>query len=156
MNIAERWSKTVNCKINPTDDFFNHVNSNWIKNNPIPDDMSRWGMFNILDENNKEKIKNILSSKKLNKNIRILYQGYLNSRKQKSGHSFLFNLMDEINSSSNIVQFQKVMTKLSMYQLINNPINFYVYANLNDSNVNILYGSTGGLTLPDRDYWKVI
>ena len=40
-----------------------------------------------------------------------------------------------------------------MYQLINNPINFYVYANLNDSNVNILYGSTGGLTLPDRDYY---
>ncbi len=153
MNTSEQWSKTVNSQINPQDNFFSHVNSKWIKNNPIPDDMSRWGMFNILDESNKKKIKQILLSDKLDENVKILYHGYLNSRKNKSGYDFLFNLMDEINSTKNIVQFQKVAIKLSTYQLINNPVNFYVYANLNDSNVNILYGSTGGVTLPDRDYY---
>ena len=55
MNTSEQWSKTVNSQINPQDNFFSHVNSKWIKNNPIPDDMSRWGMFNILDESNKKK-----------------------------------------------------------------------------------------------------
>ena len=69
MSTPQLWSNTVNYEINPRDDFFNHVNINWIKNNPIPDDMSRWGMFNILDENNKKKIRKILRSDSINENI---------------------------------------------------------------------------------------
>ena len=70
------WSTIVDSSFKPNDNFFLYVNNNWIKNNPIPDDMSRWGMFNILHESNKKKIKDILTDEKLNSNIKILHQGY--------------------------------------------------------------------------------
>ena len=39
--------------VNPLDDFYNYVNGNWIKNNKIPDDYSKWSSFEILREDTK-------------------------------------------------------------------------------------------------------
>lgn len=143
------WSSVVDSSFKPNDNFFLYVNNKWIKNNPIPDDMSRWGMFNILDESNKKKIKDILTDEKLNSNIKILHQGY----SKKTGLSFFQKLLEHVYNINNIDQYKQVLNLLSSYQLVNAPIDFYVYANLNDSENNILYVSDGGLHLPDRDYY---
>ena len=42
------------------DDFFQFANGTWIKNTEIPASQSRWGSFNILAENNRDILKNIL------------------------------------------------------------------------------------------------
>ena len=36
----------------PNTDFFHYVNNRWIQENPIPDDYTRWGGFEILHEEN--------------------------------------------------------------------------------------------------------
>ncbi|MDP5011078.1 MAG: M13 family metallopeptidase, partial [Crocinitomicaceae bacterium] len=46
--------------IKPQDDFFMFSNEEWIKANPVPPTESRWGSFNELDKNNKEKLTMIL------------------------------------------------------------------------------------------------
>lgn len=143
------WSKIVDNKFNPADNFFLHVNNKWIKENKIPDDMSRWGMFNILDESNKVKIKTILESDKLNKNIKILHKGFL----KKTGKEVLCKLLNKVNNIKTVSEYKTVATELSMNQLISSTLEFYVYANLNESDKNILYISGGGLHLPERDYY---
>ena len=48
----------------PQNDFFNYVNYNWIKKNPIPEDFQRWSIFNKLNDENKKKILDILNGLK--------------------------------------------------------------------------------------------
>src|SRR6266480_5167541 len=48
--------------IMPSDDFFEYVNAKWIKANPIPSTKSRWGAFNLLDENSKKTLRQIMEA----------------------------------------------------------------------------------------------
>ena len=41
-------------------DFFQYANGNWVKNAKIPPSQSRWGSFNILRENNRKILKEVL------------------------------------------------------------------------------------------------
>jgi len=57
-----------NC-YNPGDDFYNYVNSEWIKNNPIPEDHQRWSNFNILNERNNNIVKQLIEQSIKSKNM---------------------------------------------------------------------------------------
>ena len=45
-------------------DFYQFANGNWMKNNPIPDAYSSWGMMNELSERNLDVLKQILEAAK--------------------------------------------------------------------------------------------
>jgi len=40
--------ENMDVSVKASDDFFNHVNGNWIKNTKIPEDQTSWGGFNEL------------------------------------------------------------------------------------------------------------
>ena len=46
------------CK--PCDDFFQYVNGNWLKNNPIPPEYPIWGSGVIVVDNNRKQLREIL------------------------------------------------------------------------------------------------
>lgn len=49
--------KDFSKSITAQEDFFEYINSEWLKKNPIPGDKSSYGMFNVLDERSKDEVK---------------------------------------------------------------------------------------------------
>lgn len=48
--------------VKPQQNFYEYVNGNWLKNNPIPPDQSSWGSFNILYYHVLDQLKTLLDS----------------------------------------------------------------------------------------------
>ena len=150
--IYTDWDKELNTNFSPKDDFFNFVNSKWLNNNPIPDDQNTWGQFSIINENNRDRVREILESDSKDpvfQQAQILYKGFMN----KSGQKHLDSVIKNIRKIKNLGEFKKVWFNLICDQLIDSPISYYVYPDLNNSERNILYVSVSGLGLPDRDYY---
>ena len=69
-------------------DFYQDVNKEWLKNTDIPLNESRWGTFNILEEDNLQKIKLLLED-----NINCPNEDF---RKLDSEQLFIRKKMDEV------------------------------------------------------------
>jgi predicted metalloendopeptidase len=57
-NAPFKDALTESCK--PCDDFFQYVNKKWLDSHPIPAEESRWGVFNTLNDANRERLRVIL------------------------------------------------------------------------------------------------
>ena len=54
--------KNIDPSVSPAVDFYQYAIGGWLKNNPIPDEYSRWGSFEILAETNNKVLKEILET----------------------------------------------------------------------------------------------
>ena len=52
----------MDLSVEPSDDFYQHATGTWMKNNPVPDEESRWSSFNQLSEKNNTILNAILDS----------------------------------------------------------------------------------------------
>ena len=71
------------------DDFYSYANFDWLKENPIPDEYTKWGNFNVLFETNQERLKEMLESEPVSEEqekLNILW---------KKGHN-----LEELNNSN--------------------------------------------------------
>ena len=50
----------MDLSVKPQDDFFQFANGTWCKNNPVPNTESRWGSFDLLREDNLNKLHTLL------------------------------------------------------------------------------------------------
>ena len=144
----------------PGNDFYLYVNSNWIKDNPIPDDFQRWSIFEILNENNLEKTKNLFDNKyvqedtEFDKAKTLYYQGMnMEQRNKETPRKQVEQYLKQIDESTSKLDLMKLIILLFIKYDFSSPINFGVYMDFNDSTTNILYASSGGIGLPDRDYY---
>ena len=141
------------------DNFYLYVNQEWLNNNKIPDDQKRWSNFNILDENNKEKVKELVSNSYKSDNndfkkVGILYHQGINIDERNKNNNLDINYyLDKINNIKNKDEMKKLLYEEFIFRQIKSPLNFFVYSDYNNSSQNILHISSGGLGLPDRDYY---
>jgi len=142
-------------------DFYQFANGNWMKNNPIPDAYSSWGMMNELSERNLDVLKQILEAAK-NADSKP------GSVQQKIG-DFYAAAMDETSIEkagfepirSDLAEIDALKDRAGLATLINRwhanglsvLFGFDKEADLKNSAMNIAYASQGGLGLPDRDYY---
>lgn len=144
------------------DDFYKFANGTWLKNNPIPAQYSRYGAFEVLEEENYVQLKTILAEAAADKNaaegsvnqkIRDFYNSGMDSVKiDKDGINPLKAELEQINSFATIADVQNM---IAMQHASGNYPLFYLFSSPDDKNSNQVIASTyqGGLGLPDRDYY---
>jgi len=155
-------SKNMDLSIKPGDDFFHYANGNWIKNNPIPPDKTRYGAFDELTENNLLQIKEIVESSMNDKTKPF------GSTKQKIGDFYesgmdsvrietldiqpLLPYLERISKINNKEELIKELAYFHTYRIF--PF-FVTYGAQDDKNSTmvILHIGQGGLGLRDRDYY---
>ena len=158
----------MDTSVKPSEDFFKHVNGNWLKTNTIPDDRSRWGSFDELRQKTDEDALGILKAAMSdNKDLEkidvlpgsdqekavFLYQTIMDTvSRNKQGIEPLKPVLEKIDNIKNIQDLQAYLIEME-------PkggagfFGFGVGADAKDSNMNVGYLGTGGLGLPDRDYY---
>jgi putative endopeptidase len=147
--------------IEPHDDFFLHVNNIWINNNDIPDDKTSWNAFNELHEENYNKIKELLSgdtndpefNKALILHKQALAQQAIAMQTLSIKPYIPIDMINHIKQCNTMEELRRaVIDRFSLYNIIQ-VHNFNVSSDMNNSNMNILHLFSGGLGLPDRDYY---
>jgi putative endopeptidase len=150
--------------IKPGDDFFDYANGNWIKQNAIPNKETRWGSFNILHQENTDKLLGLLNEVSqasatqpkgsLKQRVGDLYASGMDSIAiEKRGYDPIKPDLQRINKIGNL---DGVINELVYERVkgIGSPL-FRFGVSQDDKNVSkyIVGLDQGGTTLPDRDYY---
>ncbi len=148
------------CK--PCEDFFQFANGTWIEKNPIPERYSRWGTFQVMNEANRERLRTILDAAVADANApkgsavqkigdyysSCMDTGAIDKRgwdPLKPGFAKIDQLSGSKEISTTILDLQKDGFRLT-------PM-LYGDVDLKNSSLVILNVTSGGLSLPDRDYY---
>ena len=148
--------------VSPSQNFYQFANGTWLRDNPIPPAYSRWGQFNIVSQNNKEIIHQLLEDAAKNtaaapgsdgQKIGDFYaSGMDEAAINQAGIAPLQSELNRINAISNQKQLQAEIAHLQMIG-VNALFNFGEMQDLINSNKVIGVAGQGGLGLPDRDYY---
>ncbi len=147
--------------VSPKEDFYNYVNGNWMKNTEIPEDRTRWGGFGVLRKKTDYDVLEILEKAKSSGKYAegtdqhkalLIYESIMDTvARNKAGVTPLKPTLEKISRIKNL---QDLQTVLASKTAASAPFAGLVsFPNLSDSEINAPYISTGGLGLPDRDYY---
>lgn len=157
--------------INPADmdtsakacvDFFHYADGGWIKAHPIPPEYPRWGTFNVLAEENRDKLHGILEALAARKDL-------VPGSDDRKLADFWGACMDE--KAIEAAGAKPIEPELARIAAIKTPAELQAeVARLQSGGVRVLFGfgseqdrknsdeviaslRQGGLGLPDRDYY---
>lgn len=151
----------MDLSVRPADNFYQYVNGNWIRNNPVPPSKTRWGSFDELREANLVRLRMLLEEAaaaggKDSKSQMIgdLYTSGMDSAGLEAlGYQPIRADLDRIAA---ITDRDSLLTEIA-YERINgiaNPlVGFFVGPDRKNVMQNIPQLGQGGTTLPDRDYY---
>ncbi len=144
-------------------DFYQYSNGNWLKTTEIPAAQSSWGSFNILAENNRKTLREILEESAKNTKARA------GSNEQKVG-DFYATCMDEAKREAEgakplapyLARIDKVkdlkglQAELAYFHRTGLPALFGFGAAPDFKNSSMQIGTVGqgGLSLPNKDYYS--
>jgi putative endopeptidase len=131
-------------------DFYSYVNKDWLEKTRIPDGHSHWGTFAILEENNKNMVKELLE--KSDNIASILYKQFLN-KNSKEDLFIVQRIFYNIDIQTNKNNLFNYMFLLHITFNIKFCLSVDVSSDLDNANFNILHIDSSGLGLPDRDYY---
>ncbi|NMF04409.1 M13-type metalloendopeptidase [Clostridium beijerinckii] len=158
--MAEESSVTNNSQgVRLNDDFYDAVNSDWIKNAKIEDGKSTASTFDDVENKVTEQIKDIINNLLINKDIykensdekKIIniYNNTLNiEARNREGIKPVKENLDEIKS---IVTIDDITKLWKDKRILNSTIKFSVEKDIKDVKTNILYISPTALSLGNSD-----
>ncbi|MCU4165255.1 M13 family metallopeptidase [Carboxylicivirga caseinilyticus] len=147
--------------IDPGTNFFEYVNGGWRKQHPLPDDKSRFGSFDLLAEDNKEKVKLIIENAaseiaeegSVSQKIGDFYASGMDLEAiNKAGFEPIQPLLSKVNSIEKQADLVTVISFLQQ-QGINPLFHYSSTPDQKNSEMTIAGIYQGGLGMPDRDYY---
>lgn len=139
----------------PADDLFRYVNGPWIDTYRLPDDRSRYGAFDRLAEDAENQIRDILESDGEDAaKSKALYRSFLDvDAINAAGIAPIKPSLDAIDAAGSKAELTRVLGSL-------NPaggpdlLDFAIYGDPKDPDVNVLHIEQSGLGLPDEAYYR--
>ncbi len=112
--IAGIKIENMDLSVNPGNDFYDYATSGWRKNNPLPNDYTRYGSFEQLGEENDRRVREIVEND--NGKIGLLYkiamdEDKLNAEKTAPVQKYL----DEIDGIKNKNDLPKYLGKMHRF-----------------------------------------
>lgn len=148
-------------QVRAQDDFFKYVSGGWLARTEIPADRSRYSMFNLVYDENQEKLKDIIQSsaesnaaKGTNaQKLGDMYSSYMNETLiNELGYQPLMEQLNDIKAITNLSDVAKQMGALARIS-VDVPIDFAVFPDAKNPGFYGMWLGQGGLTLPDKDYY---
>jgi putative endopeptidase len=147
--------------INPADDFFMYANGGWIRNNPIPNEQSSWGIGNLVVEENLKRLREI--SEKAAKSsaanatpeqkIGDFWTTAMDSAKiETEGLKPLQSLLDKVNA---ITDIKSLVSTVAELKKAGSSTLFSDFVTQDDKNSEVMTYKLwqGGIGLPEREYY---
>ena len=149
----------------PGTDFYMFATGGWQKSHPLTDEYSRYGSFDVLQENNNKQLRELIEGVAAQQNekgsvaqkIADLYNSAMDSvalNEHGLDEMAAFLACDGYQTSAQITQdwLKQVWPKM-LRQGVDGLMGFYIGADEKDSKNNILSIVQGGLTLGQKDYY---
>jgi putative endopeptidase len=155
------FADNIDTTANPGEDFFMYANGKWIKNNPIPNEESSWGIAYLVINENLQRLRDIseeaakenAAKGTASQKIGDFWETAMDSAKiEQQGTKYLQPYFDKINSISDVPSFMNVVSNLD-----NIGVNtlFAGYIGQDDKNSEVMSFKLwqGGIGLPEREYY---
>ena len=148
----------MDMKVSPGQSFFDYANGTWLKNNQIPADKARYGMFTKLADQSDERTKEIILNAKGDpgseeRKVADSYQSFMDEAGIESkGIAPIQQDLDRINA----IKDQKGLVDafaIAARHFLSTPFDTAVGQDDRDPEHYIASLGQGGLGLPDRDYY---
>ncbi len=139
----------------PGDNFYQFANGTWLKNTPIPEDKSNYGMFTRLDDLSKERTRTIIdeAAKDPNNKIGVAYSSFLDTAGiEAKGLAPIQPWLNEVKGLSNRSGYAALVAKAGRYG-INIPFGLFVGQDDKSPDRYVTQMFQGGIGMPDRDYY---
>jgi len=147
--------------VKPQQDFYEYVNGNWLKNNPIPASESSWGSFRILRDSTTTRLRKLLTQVSSQ-------QGQPGSLEQKLG-DYYSCATDSVGETK--AGISPLAGEFARIDAVNSPASFWgETAHLQNIGIGVVFGAgiepddklsdkeaftfgQGGLSLPNKNYY---
>lgn len=157
---ADILKTNLDTTVNPADDFFQFANGGWIKNNPIPNDQTSWGIAYLVQEEiftrlkliNEEAVKKN-EKKGTGKQIADFWQTAMDTVAiEKAG---ITPLRAELDKIAALQTPQQVMAQAAAMHTYGVPVFFDEGVSQDSKNSEVMAYLLwqGGIGLPNRDYY---
>jgi putative endopeptidase len=144
---------TRDTSVRPGDDFQRYAAGKWLDANPIPADKSSNSIGSEVNDRNQERLRSIVTSAPKDSQLGALYASYLDEARLEQ--------LDAAPLKADLARIDGIKSKAEFTQYMAGTLSdfgstLFGVGTLPDPNnpaMNTLYVGTGGMGLPDRDYY---